>query len=292
MTIKRAKTIQIFLPSGDPLGIREAQITTDLMRVMEIPRTAEHLSEYYDMPESQGSAVYFLVESESEEAKRRVYIGQTTDVKKRFGKHLGEKSFWHKALVAQSRAESLSSAHIIYLERMCIERAKAAGRFAVHNGNDGQKALPTKQLRAECEDLFETIQLLLATLGHDLFSPKVSPTEPIYRCTMAGTDALAQYSTEGMTVLKGSKARLQVTPSFEGKSFFQTRAKLIQNGILTEQDGHLVFTEDYTFGSPSSAASITVGNNANGWTVWKTDDGKTLDEVIRKALGAPPAPAD
>ena len=56
MKPKRAKTIQIFLPSGDPLGIREAQITTDLMRVTEVPRTAEHLAEFFVMPESQGSA--------------------------------------------------------------------------------------------------------------------------------------------------------------------------------------------------------------------------------------------
>ena len=83
-----------------------------------------------------------------------------------------------------------------------------------------------------------------------------------------------------------------MTQSFQGKSFFQTRAKLINDGILKEEGGFLVFTENYTFGSPSSASSIIVGNNTNGWTAWKTEDGKTLDEVIRKALDAPQDASD
>jgi hypothetical protein len=31
------KTIQIFLPSGDPQGIRIAEITTRIVRVLEVP---------------------------------------------------------------------------------------------------------------------------------------------------------------------------------------------------------------------------------------------------------------
>ncbi|MDI1258298.1 hypothetical protein [Aquabacterium sp.] len=34
----RAKTIQIFLPSGDPQGIRQAEITTRIVRLIEVPR--------------------------------------------------------------------------------------------------------------------------------------------------------------------------------------------------------------------------------------------------------------
>lgn len=32
------QTIQIFLPSGDPQGIRVAEITTRIVRVIEVPR--------------------------------------------------------------------------------------------------------------------------------------------------------------------------------------------------------------------------------------------------------------
>ena len=35
----RPQTIQIFLPSGDPQGIRIAEITTRIVRVIEVPRS-------------------------------------------------------------------------------------------------------------------------------------------------------------------------------------------------------------------------------------------------------------
>tara|TARA_B100000614_G_C14110115_1_gene311099 strand:- start:62 stop:301 length:240 start_codon:yes stop_codon:yes gene_type:complete len=51
------KNIQIFLPSGDPQGIRQAEITTRILQVIEVPRSA--LSEFLKMPESTQVAVYF-----------------------------------------------------------------------------------------------------------------------------------------------------------------------------------------------------------------------------------------
>lgn len=62
--------------------------------------------------------------------------------------------------------------------------------------------------------------------------------------------------------------------------------RTIDAGILKQEGEHLVHTDNYTLGSPSSAAAITVGNDMNGWETWKTEDGKTLDEAIRKAAAA------
>lgn len=44
------KTIQIFLPSGDPRGLRIAEITTRIVQVIEVPRS--RLDEFGRMPES------------------------------------------------------------------------------------------------------------------------------------------------------------------------------------------------------------------------------------------------
>lgn len=46
-----AKTIQIFLPSGDPRGIRIAEITTRIVQAVEIPRAL--LPSFISMPESE-----------------------------------------------------------------------------------------------------------------------------------------------------------------------------------------------------------------------------------------------
>ena len=36
---KRSRTIQIFLPTGDPAGIRIAEQTTSIIRLIEVPRS-------------------------------------------------------------------------------------------------------------------------------------------------------------------------------------------------------------------------------------------------------------
>lgn len=128
----------------------------------------------------------------------------------------------------------------------------------------------------------------MSTLGFSLFEkpselPKVGG---LYFCTAAGTDARAQYTPEGMVVLKGSKARLGVTDSFKGKPFFATRQKLQDAGILQTVGDTAVFTQDYVFKSPSSAAAIIVGNNMNGYLV-QAGPVRVVDEVVveRQQLG-------
>ena len=117
----------------------------------------------------------------------------------------------------------------------------------------------------------------------------LSPAKPdgahLYFCTASGTDARAQYTAEGMAVLKGSKARGQVTDSFKDKGFHVLRKQLEAEGILKPTGDQLVFTQDYLFKSPSAAAAIVVGNNMNGWLTWKNEAGKTLDDAVRQTAG-------
>ena len=53
------KTIQIFLPSGDPRGIRIAEITTRIVQAIEIPRSLLH--DFLKMPESEKVGLYYLI---------------------------------------------------------------------------------------------------------------------------------------------------------------------------------------------------------------------------------------
>lgn len=69
------KTIQIFLPGGDPQGIRVAEITTRIVQVIEVPRSL--LPEFLKMPESGQVALYFLIGESEDVEERRVYVGQT-----------------------------------------------------------------------------------------------------------------------------------------------------------------------------------------------------------------------
>lgn len=90
------KTIQIFLPGGDPRGIRVAELTTRIVQVIEVPRSL--LGEFLQMPESGQVALYFLFGETEHGSDPRVYMGQTGDLRARRAAHNKEKDFWQRVL--------------------------------------------------------------------------------------------------------------------------------------------------------------------------------------------------
>ena len=144
----RAKTIQIFLPGGDPRGIRVAEITTRIVQVLEVPRSL--LPEFLKMPESEQVALYFLFGQNEDDAEPRVYIGQTGDLRARLAKHNKDKDFWERALVLISRTNSLTQTHALFLEWYCLQAARKASRYSDENGNNGTKPHTPAPLEADC----------------------------------------------------------------------------------------------------------------------------------------------
>jgi hypothetical protein len=59
------------------------------------------------------------------------------------------------------------------------------------------------------------------------------------------------------------------------------RERLLAAGVMEERDGGYVFTQDFLFSSPSTAAAIVLGRSANGWVEWKDERGQTLSDVYR-----------
>jgi hypothetical protein len=56
---------------------------------------------------------------------------------------------------------------------------------------------------------------------------------------------------------------LTTVPSITS-SFLKLRQKLIDERVLTENGESYEFSEDYVFSSPSTAAVMVMGRNANG----------------------------
>ena len=61
------------------------------------------------------------------------------------------------------------------------------------------------------------------------------------------------------------------------------RRSLVENGVLRLDGQHYVFTQDYVFGSPSTAAGVVLGRSANGRTEWQTAQLKTLKALQEEA---------
>jgi hypothetical protein len=91
--MQRPQTIQIFLPTGDPRGMRVAEITTRIVRVIEVPRS--QLADFLKLPEATQVGMYFLIGELSEAGLPRVYIGQSGNVGNRLVQHNQSKDFWN-----------------------------------------------------------------------------------------------------------------------------------------------------------------------------------------------------
>lgn len=279
------KTIQIFLPAGDPQGIRVAEITTRIVQVIEVPRSL--LQDFLAMTESNQVALYFLTGEAEDGTDPRVYIGQTGDLRARLVKHNKEKDFWQRALVLISKTNSLTQTHTLFLEWHALQASKKAARYSDENGNSGSKPHTPPPLQADCLEIFETGQTLLATLGYPLFEPVVkvmapSATDDMFFCKASGTNGRGQYTQEGFVVLKGSVGRKENVPSIIGTPGERLRNRLIETGIMRVEGQTVVFAKDHLFRSPSMAALSLMGRTCNGWMDWKTADGRTLDSVKRQ----------
>jgi predicted GIY-YIG superfamily endonuclease len=279
------KTIQIFLPGGDPQGIRVAEITTRIVQLIEVPRSL--LPEFLRMPESAQVAVYFLIGESEDGEGRHVYTGQTGDLRSRLAKHNKEKEFWEKALVLISKTQSLTQTHALFLEWNSIQAIRKAERFTEENGNTGSKPYTPPPMEADCHEIFDTGRILLATLGYPLFDAVAKPAEvraddETFYCTGRGSDGRGLYTPEGFVVLKGSLGIRENVPSLAGTSVERFRQKLIHAGVMRVEVDKVVFERDHLFNSPSSAAIALMGRNTNGWTEWKSGNGRTLDELKRQ----------
>lgn len=281
----RPRTIQIVLPTGDPRGLRVAELTTSIVRVIEVPRKL--LDNFLEMPEAKQVAVYFLICDDDDQDYPAVYIGQSGDMVQRLVDHHKKKEFWSRALVAVSLTNSLTQTHALYLEWLSIKHANEAGRYKVENGNGGSRPHTPVPMEADCQEIFETMRTLLATLGQPCFEPlakskdQVKGDELLY-CKSANYEAVGQYTEEGLVVLKGSKARVEVAPSMDKWKASGKREALISDGALKLEGTHYVFQRDVLFKSPSGASDFIAGASTNGWMLWKAKDGKTLDELKRQ----------
>lgn len=293
--IPTAKTIQIFLPAGDPRGIRIAEITTRIVQVIEVPRSL--LQDFLKMYESGQVALYFLFGDASDASGPRVYIGQTGDLRTRLVSHNQKKDFWERALVLVSRTNSLTQTHGLFLEWHSLQAARAAGRYADENGNGGTKPHTPAPLQADCLEIFETGRTLLATLGYPVFDPVAGPGTPgkaagkeeqeLFFLKASGTDGRGLYTPEGFVVLKGSVGRRANVPSIAETGEGRFRKKLVETGVMVEQGDLVVFPKDHLFGSPSMAGIALTGRTTNGWKEWKNAAGVTLDKLKRGNVEAP-----
>lgn len=273
------KTIKIFLIDGDPNGRMSCELSNWTGKAYKIPRIK--IKECTDRIDLFNTGIYLLL-GKNEEGKDQVYIGEAETILKRLSQHLNQKDFWNEAIVFVSKDENLNKAHIKYLENRLYELAKSSNRYSIENTVTPTQSSISEPDRAEMEEFLENIKLLVNTLGHKVFEEKrefkpkeKAQLEPFIIVAPRGANAQGEPTSEGFVVFKGSKIANATVASFP-PSMLKLRQELIEKSIIVQNGESFELTDDYIFGSPSTAAAIVMGRNANGLIEWKLPNGRTL----------------
>lgn len=288
----RPKTITIFLVHGEPDGLRVAELGNWVGQAIVIPRNK--LKDTKERQDCNKPAVYFLIGKENEEDLPAAYIGEAENLHDRLSLHDGPsnvrddnfKDIWHIAIAFVSKDTNLTKAHVKYLESKCLKIARQTKRFRLVNKKDSSEPSLPESAIAEMEEFLDNLKLLLAAVGYPLLQ-KITPKEekniPLFICgsSKAKAKASGRITNDGFVVYEGSTVTTK--PANAIKEKFQRKvAYLKASSYLKEKDeNHYVFVKDYVFSSPSEASGIVLGHPSNGWNDWKTEKGKTLDEIYR-----------
>ena len=263
--MKFGKTIKIFLIDGEPNGRMSCELSNWSGKAYKIPRIK--IKDCNDRIDLSSTGVYLLF-GKDDVGKEQVYIGEAESILKRLNQQLNQKDFWNEAIVFISKDENLNKAHIKYLENRLHDIAKSTNRYKIDNSVVPTQSSISESDRAEMEEFIEYIKLLVNTLGHKVFEEKRE---------FKTKQNQGELTSDGFVVFKNSKVASTVVNSMTS-NFILFRQKLIDEGVLVEKGEYFEFSDDYIFSSPSTAASIVMGRNANGLTEWKNLEGKTLKE--------------
>ena len=278
--MKESATVRIFLAKGSPTSIRTAEISNWTGKAVAGPRS--QIEDILKREEAGKPGVYFLTGVNPESGKDRVYIGEAEVIKNRIKGHL-ERDFWKTVVFFVSKDENLTKAHIKYLEGKLIDTARFVGRFELENSQSSGSHLPESDT-ADMDVFLYRMEQLLPILGQEFLKPVVknqakTKKSDLLFCEIKSLKAIGRQTDNGFAVLKGSEAVLKERPSTQKYQYAANlRAALRNDGILEEKNDRFVFLADYEFSSPSAAAAVVHGGQANGLTAWKDSKGVSLKQ--------------
>lgn len=279
------KTIKLFLIDGEPSGRMTCELSNWTGKAYKIPRIK--IKECADRPDLQNTGLYLLF-GKDEIGIDKVYIGEAESVLKRLSQHLTQKEFWNEAIVFVSKDENLNKAHVKYLENRLYESAVKVNRYKLDNNTVPTQSSISESETAEMEEFIGNVKILVNTLGHKVFEDKRESVggkkskSTFHIKATRGANASGELTSDGFVIFEGSEIAHSTVPSIT-KSIEEQRNRIVNSESVTNKDGRLYLNEDYVFSSPSAAACLVLGRNANGLTEWKLKDGTSLKDFESKS---------
>jgi len=157
-------TIRIFVPDGDPEGVRLIDRMNWTGLGLVFPRSK--WPEVRQRPELQRTGVYILVGySNQDDDLPTLYIGQADGVRGRIESHYTGKDFWDWGVVFVSNSGGLNRAHVTWLEHALVKRANEAKRCHLDNGNSPQEPALSEAEKADTRAFLKEILQILPLVG-------------------------------------------------------------------------------------------------------------------------------
>jgi hypothetical protein len=235
---------------------------------------------FHKREDSGNTGIYFLF-GKNEYNEDTVYVGEAEKIFSRLNQHLRE-DYRNNCVAVISKDNILNKAHIKYLENKFYVLAKDANRYTITNSNIPTCSSISEYDEAMLNEFIHNTKLLVNALGYKTFDPitqstiKVNNNDLVFTINAArGASATGTIVIDGFTVFKDSVIASSTTPSMS-ESLIKLRQNLIDEKVINE---NYAFVKDYKFTSPSLAATVVMGRNANGRTEWKTNNGKPLRDV-------------
>lgn len=167
-------TIRIFVPDGDPEGIRVIDRMNWTGKAVTFPRNKWITARTRD--EFSNIGVYILSGYSEDDERPKIYIGQTDDLKSRINTHYNERDFWDNCITFVSANGGLNRAHVTWIEWSLVNQATRTGRSIIDNKVMPAEPTMTEAEKADTKGFLREIYQILPLVGlHAFETPK-----PIY----------------------------------------------------------------------------------------------------------------
>lgn len=289
----RGIQVRIRLDDGIAEGLQSFTVPTWNIDGHVCPRARYPSAKSLDFFRNPG--VYLLEgETRPPSALSKLYVGEADILEERLSSHYRNQDFWQRVVTFSTSRDPLTQTHVKYLEARLIRRGLDAKRAEFVNKVAPRLPQVSKADSEDAETLLDQMLTLLPVVGIRAFEMPVQPStgrseerevSPPLFYDERGSWGEGRVVVEGFLLKKGAKGRAGDLP--HSPSWVRNlREKLVKEGVLKSDGGALSLTQDYVFGSSSTAAAVLVGGSVPGPIRWKTKGGKTLKQIEAEAIKA------
>ena len=162
-------TIRIFVPDGDPEGVKIVERLNWTGVGLAFPRSA--WPRLKNRSEFGRAGVYILTGTAegTDDDLPTVYVGQGEEIGTRLESHFGAKEFWDWGFAFVSNGNPLNRAHTTWLEHALLQRADKAKRCHLDNGSLPREPGLSESEKADTEGFLRELLRILPLLGVRVF---------------------------------------------------------------------------------------------------------------------------